>query len=351
MSIAEQKTKYSGGHEINGPLIAGVIEDESEISLLGIAHNTDTSSGERAQIAALRIEMDALQDEVAQLSKQIADNREQSRRKAAIRSARVVANLRNPNSSYHPIYRAVLLSATEAGGSLARAQTFNQAHRLGESLVGFNYYLESSDERQPLVVVSKMPTPENPSPNLQLDYGYTIPGAPLSIYQKGEAEVSHGNLSSDVVPQLWASIPTEQEPPVHALMQSAHNSHFVGDDRRVIRVGEDGSMLDDTLSAEDQVPYASSIELPLPAGNLYDNKQPSPFILHDNLSGGVEAIELPGNYQGLPRDRFLIVGSRAIRTVFDTLPGHVKGILGDEKGRVAEAMVKTVARQKLRLPD
>jgi hypothetical protein len=69
------------------------------------------------------------------------------------------------------------------------------------------------------------------------------------------------------------------------------------------------------------------------------------------LNGGITAIELPGNYQGIPRDKLLIVGSLAIQIVFNNLPTQVKEVLGEEKGRVAAAMVKTIASQKLHLPE
>jgi hypothetical protein len=292
------------------------------------------------RIARDRAELEAIKD-LARQSRETSTNLS-SQRGSYLRSL-----LENPDSHFHSVFRAVLLNA-EQGGTFNNRQSFEAARRLGEGLVGLAHYSESSSEPLPLVIVKNIPTKDNPTTNLQLDYGYTFPGASVELFKEGDP-ISWRGLSHETGMQPWISMPTLDNPPMHAVLQSGKNSHFVDENERVVKVDGSGYMLEDTLSLDDVVPTVEQVRLPLPIGNLYTYPEQRSFIIHDNPDGGIDKIALPGNYQGIGRDKLLLVGSRAINHIFGILPAHIEKFLGEEKGRVSKAMTDTVAYEELGL--
>jgi hypothetical protein len=128
-------------------------------------------------------------------------------------------------------------------------------------------------------------------------------------------------------------------------MQSSNNSHFVWDDMRVMKVGADHRMIPDEIAVDDVVPMAGNARLRLPVGSLSAPREDRAYILHENIGGEVETIALPGNLQGIKRDTLVLVGFNAIVKGLGVLPSQIERILGEEKGRVSEAMATTVLQK------
>jgi hypothetical protein len=349
MAAIEQRVENANGTDLFSVPVAAGNSTMQAIELLDEAHNIydylEPQSAARRTFLEERIERD--RTELEEIKGETKQNRATSERLGSYRAEYLREMLQDPASQFHPVFRTILLNA-ERRGTLENRQTFNESRRLGEGLVGLTHFSEHSSEPLPLVMVKNIPTQDNPTPNLQLDYGYAYPGAKVELFEEGDA-ISWRNLSYEVGTQPWVSLPTIEDPPMHAVMQSSNNSHFVGDNSRVVKVDNGGYMLEDTLSLEDAIPTIGRIKLPLPIGDLYTHKDRRPYVIHDNLDGGLEKIELPGNYQGITRDRLLVVGANAIKHVFSILPAHIENILGEEKGRVSKAMTITVAHEELGL--
>jgi hypothetical protein len=348
MAIVEHNGEVFRDAKESSASVAAHISDELDLQLLDNALNEVVGSEEHQKIREIHAEITDKNNEIKKLRQEILKAKQESDRKVSIRVARVKAALANPSSSLHPIYRKVLINATEAGGSLSAPETFIEAHHLGSALVRLNHYLEVSDEAQPLVVIRNLPTAggrtaETP---LQIDYGFTEPGSGLKVFDQGETKVWHSNLQYSVAPQSWIGVTPQEQPPIHAYMQSGHNSHFTGDDQSVLRVLDDGLTVEDVLAPEDIVPELGPIKIELPSGNLYAPKEPTPFIVHDDHNGGIQEVQLPKNF-GISRDNILVIGVNALQMVTETLPDQIKDLLGEEKGRVAKAMIERVIREDL----
>jgi hypothetical protein len=324
--------------------------DTDALELLQNAHDVYgyTTQQEEDDIKRLREEIAVRQTELDALKSKKVTRRKMSEYASYSNAEYLRDRLEDPDSSFHPVFRSVLLNTEQAGGSLSNRQTHAEAIRLGEALVRFTHYIETSETPEPLVVVRNIPTVDKPIPNLQLDFGYTHPTSGVKLFNMEDGIVSHSNISSDTAPQPWLSVDTIENPPMHAVMQSGENSHFVWDSERVTKV--DGiEMLDDIISVNDAVPQVGNVQLPLPIGNLYAPRSEKAFIIHDNPNNGIEEIILPGNFQEIKRDTLIIVGGKAIQNVFGILPSRVQEILGEEKGMVAQAMTFAVAHEILGL--
>jgi hypothetical protein len=326
-----------------GPVIAAG-NAKKALDLLADAHNLYSFSTpeENAQKLKLELEIAVLKEKLEAIKSQPRGRREISQKLSGPRANHVRAQLQDPSAPIHRIYRTILLNAEKAGGSLKNVQTFEQAHKLGVGLVGLTHYLERSREPQPLVVVNNVPLPENPTANLQFDYGYTISGQGLELFERGEVAVALSNLKSETTAQAWMRMPMTEDPAMRAVMQSSYNSHFVNSDSSVTRVEGVRAFRDD-LSADDIIPTLSSVELPLPMSNLYSTQElTGPSIMHDAADGRVESIVLPGNYHNLPRKKLVLIGSEAIRQELGILPAQIEALLGQEKGDVTLAMADRV---------
>jgi hypothetical protein len=319
--------------ENTGPLVAAGNSKEA-LDLLVEAHNLHgfSTPEEIEQKVALEAEIAALRAKLEAIKSQPKERRERSEKLSGPRASHMLAHLQDPNTPIHKIYRSILLNAEQAGGSLRSTQTFRQAHKLGEGLVSLTHYLETSSEAQPLVVVSNVPLSENGTANLQLDYGYTIPGRSIELFEQGDVAVAINNLKSETTTQGWMRMPMTEDPAMRAVMQSSYNSQVEGMDT-----------FSDDLSDDDIIPIISTVELPLPMGGLYATSESTrPSIMHDTLKGGVESIILPGNYHNLSREKLLLVGSETIRQALGILPTQIEDLLGQEKGDVTLAMVSRV---------
>ena len=319
------------------------------VKLLEEAHSQfdhiDSEVAERIGFLENRIAWD--QDELAYYKETMKGSRAESERMASYRAAYMRGRLLDPTSRLHEIYRRILLNAEQDRGSLRDRNTFEQAHNLGSALVGFNEYLEASSEPQPLVVVKNIPTPNNPVQGLQIDYGYTSPFEGVKIVDDGEGEIVYGNDNSVKVPQSWLGLETSDKAPTHAVKQSGDNSHFFYDDKRVIKVNAIGARREGVWSDADVAPISEDVRIALPMGSLYPSRANRPLLIHDNDQGATERIVLPENLSGSRGQTVLLVGSIAIIEGLNILPSQVEAMLGEEKGRVARAMVKTVTRKEL----
>jgi hypothetical protein len=169
------------------------------------------------------------------------------------------------------------------------------------------------------------------------------------VFDDEQVKVVYGNDNAIQTTQSWLSIDTLAEPPVHALKQSGDNSHFIYDSEKVVKVNKAGAMRKGALSSADVVPVAGKAQVPLPVGNLFPPREEKPFIIHDNLHGGTDRILLPENLQGLRGQTLLLIGELAIIEGLGVLPSQIQERLGEEKGRVVKAMVKTVTRKEFDL--
>jgi hypothetical protein len=293
------------------------------VNLLGAAHDKyDYMEPEDAE--SMRILEDRIAADKEKLGKYKASlkaKRAESVRLSGYRAAYMRGRLEDPNSGFHDIYRQVLINAEQARGSLSDRKTFEEAHRLGSALVNLNQYLVSSSESQPLVVVRNIPiTNQAANESLQIDYGYSALSKDANVFDDGRVKVVYGNDNAIQTSQSWLSIDTLTEPPIHSLKQSGDNSHVA--------------------------PVAENAQIPLPVGNLFPPREEKPFIIHDNLHGGTDSIILPENLQGLRGQTLLLIGELAIIEGLGVLPSQIHERLGEEKGRVVRAMVKTVTRKE-----
>jgi hypothetical protein len=319
------------------------------VNLLGAAHDKyDYMEPEDAE--SMRILEDRIAADKEKLGKYKASlkaKRAESVRLSGYRAAYMRGRLEDPNSGFHDIYRQVLINAEQARGSLSDRKTFEEAHRLGSALVNLNQYLVSSSESQPLVVVRNIPiTNQAANESLQIDYGYSAQSKDANVFDDGRVKVVYGNDNAIQTSQSWLSIDTLAEPPIHSLKQSGDNSHFIYDSEKVVKVNKAGAMRKGTLSSADVAPVAENAQIPLPVGNLFPPREEKPFIIHDNLHGGTDSIILPENLQGLRGQTLLLIGELAIIEGLGVLPSQIHERLGEEKGRVVRAMVKTVTRKE-----
>jgi hypothetical protein len=254
--------------------------------------------------------------------------------------------LEDPESTIHPVLRAVLLAPSSGTGSLENPRTFSMVRRLGIDMLKLNGHLESQDESLPTAVVGQSFDYERQHVQMQFRYGFTTPNTGLSPGMGQRVASWHSSGVTEHVPQPTLILPIE-EATLNAVSPSGDNSHYVYANKEARVVDHFGRSEHIKLAPQDFVPEIRDLELPLPTATFDNLNTARPFIYYGNEDDNVEVINLP-KILGVGDRVTCAIGNSAVYHLLVELNSKNAGMDAEQR-RVLRNMSLTIAHQGLGL--